>query len=415
MKRFVSSARVGLACASLFLAGSSHAGGLYLSTFGDPSMGTASAGAGAVAEDASTAHTNPAGMTRLDDHQLLSGLAPGFSTAKFKSDANTPRGGTDGGDQGGFIPISSTSYVHKLSDRWRLGMSVLSFAGAALDPSDDWAGRNEVSEISLFTLTFLPAVAVRVTDWLSVGAGAAVTYGSMDMRLRAPIGMEPTIRLKKLNDWAAAPIASVLIEPTPELRFGVVYAGETSFNLGGDTVIPKNALISNSGIDLELPLARAVRTSIYWDATDRIALVMNSGWEDWSAAKSLPLSVTGGLIASASVPLEFRDTWYLGLGGYYRLNDAWRLQTGFRYDSSALKDKDRTTVLPVDRAWTFAVGGLYDFSEKLNLGFAFSWTNLGNAPVNKPTVKGKYSRNDVFLFNISLNWKKLPWSGRGTF
>jgi len=413
MKPFAFSRYRGVVFVASLLAGSSHAGGLYLNTFGDPSMGTASAGAHAVASDASTAQTNPAGMTRLDDHQILSGLAPGFATVKFDPDATTPSGGTNGGEQGGFVPISSTSYVHKISDRWRLGMSVLSFAGASLDPNDDWAGRHETTKISLFTLTFLPAVGVRMTDWLSVGAGAAVSYGKLDMRVRAPIAIlgDPTVRLKNLDDWAAAPIASVLIEPTPELRFGVVYQGETEFNLDGNIVIPNN-LGFKPAIELELPMARAVRTSVYWDATDRIAMVMSSGWEDWSEAKSLPVSVSAG---SASVPLKFRDTWYLGLGGYYQLNDQWTLQGGFRYDSSALKDKNRTTALPIDRVWTVGVGGLYEYSEKLNLGFAFSWSNLGSGPVNNPTVKGKYSRNEVLLFNVSLNWKKLPWSGRGTF
>jgi long-chain fatty acid transport protein len=353
-------------------------------------------------------------MTRLDDHQFLGGLAPGFSTVKFKADANTPRGGTDGGDQGGFIPISSSSYVHKLSDRWRLGMSLQSLSGAALDPSDDWAGRFQTTEITLFSLTFMPTVAVRVTDWLSVGAGAGITYGKLDLRVRAPIAIagDPTVRLKNMDDWAVAPIASVLIEPTPDLRFGVLYQGETEFHLDGKIKRPKLVPSSTVGIELKLPLARAVRTSVYWDATDEIALVMNGGWEDWSTAKSLPVSTTNG---SAGVPLKFRDTWYLGLGGYYKLNDDWTLQTGFRYDSSALKDKDRTTALPVDRALTLGVGGLYDYSEKLKIGLSFSWTNLGNAPINQGTVKGKYSRNEVFLFNVSFNWKKLPWSGRGTF
>jgi len=165
-------------------------------------------------------------------------------------------------------------------------------------------------------------------------------------------------------------------------------------------------------LDLELPLARALRSSVYWDASDRIALVMSSGWEDWSEAGSLPVSTRRG---GANVPLNFRDTWYIGLGGYYQLNDRWTLQTGFRYDSSALKDKDRTVALPADRIWTFGVGGLYDFSEKLKIGLGFSWANLGSAPVNNPTVKGKYDRNELFLFNVSFNWKKLPWSGRGTF
>lgn len=413
MNNRVLALQISVSTVCLLLAGPSHSGGLYLSSFGDPSMGTASAGANAIANDASTAHTNPAGMTRLDDHQFLGGLAPGFGTVKFKADAQTPSGGTDGGDQGDFIPISSTSYVHKLSDRWRLGVSMLSFSGASLDPNDDWAGRFETTKVTLFTLSFLPVVAVRVTDWLSVGAGAAISYGRLDIDVLAPppIPGEPKVKLDDLDDWAVAPIASVLIEATPELRFGVVYQGETDFHLDGKIKIPMGV---TPALELELPLAQAVRTSIYWDATDRIALVMNSGWEDWSVAKSLPVSTTAG---AGGIPLKFRDTWYLGLGGYYQLNDAWTLQTGFRYDSSALKDRNRTTALPIDRIWTLGVGGLYDYSEKLKIGLAFSWTNLGNAPINRTggTVKGKYSRNEIFLFNVSLNWKKLPWSGRGTF
>jgi long-chain fatty acid transport protein len=355
-------------------------------------------------------------MTRLDDHGALMGLAPGFSTAKFSADGNTPSGGGDGGDQGGFLPITGSSYVHKLSERWRLGMSLLSISGAALDPKDDWAGRFEMSEITLFSLTFMPTVAVQVTDWLSVGAGAAVTYGEFDMKVRvtrpAPLGGgEPTIWLKDLDDWAAAPVVSVLVEPTPELRFGLVYMGETEFNLDGKIKIPAGLGFSPA-LELKLPLARAVRASAYWDATDEIGLVMSSGWEDWSTAKSLPVSASMG---SAAVPLKFRDTWYIGAGVNFKVNDKWTVQTGFRYDSSALKDGDRTTALPVDRVWTLGVGGLYDFSEKLKIGLAFSWADLGNAPVNNATVSGKYSSNDVFLFNVSLNWKKLPWSGRGTF
>ncbi len=409
MNCFALPMRVGLVFAALLLAGSSHAGGLYIPSLGTPSTGSAGAGASAIANDASTALTNPAGMTRLDDHGFVGGLAPGFSTVKFKADQQTPSGGGDGGDQGDFVPISSTSYVHKLSDRWRLGMSMVSVSGAALDPNDDWAGRFETTEVTLFSLSFVPTVAVRLTDWLSVGAGAAISYGRLDIDVLAQLPGEPKVKLDDMDDWAVAPVASVLIEATPELRFGVVYQGETEFHLDGKIKIPTGV---SPAIELELPLAQAVRTSIYWDATDRIALVMSSGWEDWSVAKSLPVSTTAG---SAGVPLKFRDTWYLGLGGYYQLNDEWTLQAGFRYDSSALKDKNRTVALPVDRTWTLGVGGLYDYSEKLKIGLGFSWTNLGNASVNNTTVKGKYSRNEVFLFNVSFNWKRLPWSGRGTF
>jgi long-chain fatty acid transport protein len=408
MRRRIIVARLALSLSIFALAGSAQAGGLYVSTFGTSSMGAASAGANAVAEDASTVFHNPAGMTRLDDHQVSVGLAPGFSTVEFDADAQTPSGGSDGGDQGGFLPVTSSQYVHKLSERWRLGLSLFSVAGAALNPSNGWAGRFETTKVSLFTLTLQPTVAVRLTDWLSVGGGIAITYGRMDMKVRAPVATEPTIELKNLEDWQVAPAVGVLLEPTDDLRLGVLYQGETNFNFKGEIDIPIGL---EPAVDLGFPLAQAVRTSLFWEASDRFDLLASGGWEDWSTAKSLPVSVTRG---SASVPLKFHDTWYVAGGIRYHLSDAWTLQTGLRYDESALRDSDRTTVLPVDRVWTFGAGGLYDWSESLRIGFSFAWSDLGTAPVNNATVKGKYSRNELFLFGVSLNWKKLPWSGKAT-
>jgi long-chain fatty acid transport protein len=410
-------AQLAVFLAVFLLAGSSQAGGLYISSFGTPAMGTATAGANAIAEDASTAFHNPAGMTRLDDHQVLTGLAPGFGVTEFDADADTPSGGSDGGNQGGFVPITSSQYVHKLSERWRLGLSLLSISGASLDPDNDWAGRNQTTKVTLFSLTLMPSVAVRLTDWLSVGGGVGISYGKLDINVRAslPDGLpgerEPMIKLKDMDDWEVAPYVGVLFEPTPELRLGVLYQGETDFDLTGKVEIPI-AAVDDVAVDLDFPLAQAVRASVFWEASGRFDLLASGGWEDWSTAKSLPVAVGRG---SASVPLKFRDTWYVAGGVHYHLNDAWTLQTGLRYDSSALKDRDRTAALPVDRVWTLGVGGLYDWSENLRIGLSFVWSDLGKAPINtEGVVKGKYSPNDLFLFGVSLDWKKLPWSGRAT-
>jgi len=72
------------------------AGGLYLEEFGTPSMGVASAGAEAVAADASSALHNPAGMTRLDGKQLMitGGLA--YSRVKFDQDSGNIGSGAHG-------------------------------------------------------------------------------------------------------------------------------------------------------------------------------------------------------------------------------------------------------------------------------------------------------------------------------
>lgn len=401
--------RIAVATAFLLAAHAARAGGLYVPLIGTPSAGTSSAGANAVAEDASTAIQNPAGMTRLDGHQLVTSLAPGYSNIRFDADEN-PVGGGDGGQQGGFVPISSNQYVHKLSERWRLGLSLVSISGAGLDPKDSWAGRNELTKESLFTLTVAPTAAVRLCDWLSVGGGIGITYGRLDLKLRLPLPLlgEPRLELKNMDDVAVAPIASILLEPLDNLRIGVLYQGETDFHLDGRVKL----LGEKSDLKLELPLAQAVRASILFAPTERITLLGSAGWEDWSVAKDLPISAPGG---SATVPLGFHDTWFVAGGVEVRLNDAWSLQTGLRHDSSALSDGDRTTAFPINRSYTTSAGVIYDWSDSLRLAAAFTWVNYGKARVSNPVVSGDYRDNDLFALNLSLVWKKLPWSGWASF
>jgi long-chain fatty acid transport protein len=395
-----------VACA-LGLAAPAWAGGLYLNEFGTSSMGVAGAGAEARAEDASTSWHNPAGMSRLDDHHLMSGMAPGFTQIEFDPDSDTPRGGSDGGDQGGFVPVMSAHYVHRLTDRVSFGASLFSMSGAALDPGSNWAGRNDVTEISLLTLTALGTASLRLTDWLYVGGGAGATYGTLDFDLKAPILNEPKIRIDNADDFAPTVMAGVLIVPLDNLRIGATYVSPTELDLEGDRKLPIGA---SASLGLEMDLAQMVHAGVVWDATDRLRLLLSAGWEDWSALKDVPVSAELG---SAALPTGWYDTWKLGGGVEYRLLDDWLVQLGVMYDSSPVDTSDRIASLPVDEQLRVAGGVVHDLNEALELGFSFVWADLGKARLDNAFVKGNYRPNQMFLFGVTLNWKKLFWSGRG--
>jgi long-chain fatty acid transport protein len=155
----------------LLLATSAGAGGLYVNEFSTTSQANAGAGRGAWVPDASATLHNPASMTRLDDHGFAGGFSGLFGDIRFDPDASSTNGDRNGGSQAGFAPIASFSYAHRVSDRVRFGLSFFSISGSVLDPSNEWAGRFQMTELSLLTISFTPTVAVRVTDWLSVGGG----------------------------------------------------------------------------------------------------------------------------------------------------------------------------------------------------------------------------------------------------
>ena len=79
---------VSVVLAGLCAFGTAMAGGLYITEFGTPSEGAASAGTNAVAEDASVGFHNPAGIVFLEDEggRWLASVGGLNVTAEFKSE-----------------------------------------------------------------------------------------------------------------------------------------------------------------------------------------------------------------------------------------------------------------------------------------------------------------------------------------
>jgi len=345
-------------------------------------------------------------MTELDDHAFSTGFSLGFGNVHFDSST-----GSNGGNQAGIAPIASFSYVHKVSDRVRLGLSFYSISGSILDPSDNWAGRFQVTELSLLTISISPTIAVRVTDWLSIVGGPLVSYGVLNWKFRVPIpmGSESNINLDDLDDWQATGRVGLLLHPHENFALSIYYNGKTDFSLKGSFKGPAGF---DPDLDVDLPLVQFVEVSGHWQVTKRIALLATANWEDWSDADSVKVTIGSD---TTSATLGFHDTFKLGLGANYRLNRDWLLQTGVMYDSSALDNKDRTAALPIDEQIRFAIGAQHDLSDSVVLGLSFVYINLGAGEVRQATLRGDYDRNHFFVFGMSLSFKELPWSGKATF
>src|SRR6266436_9951094 len=130
---------------------SARSAGLLLYETGAPDLGTASAGRAAMAADASTAAANPAGMTLLERSQLLSAYGAMLPSTNFDIAPQTTTPGGGGGNAGVFLPLGGFFYVHKLTERLRLGVAVDSDFGAAFNYGKQWTGRYYVTQESIIT------------------------------------------------------------------------------------------------------------------------------------------------------------------------------------------------------------------------------------------------------------------------
>ena len=377
------------------------AGGLYLHEFATPSTGTASAGSHAWANDASIAFHNPAGMTRIDGNQFMVGTMALLTTVEFEPDASTPNSGGGGGDAGGFIPAGGAYFVHSFSDDLKLGVSLASLSGAALDYDNTWTGRYQAQEVDILTLYFTPTIGYKVNDRLSVGAGVSVIYAELELDVAVPVPGFPDGRVTLDGDETEFSFnLSALIELSKNTRLGFVYWYETEFDFSGDLTFSKLGL--QVGTDTELVLPQKVEASIYHELNEKIALMGSVGWENWSKLENVNVSVRKG---TAQLPKNWEDTWHFSGGIHYRLSPPWLLQCGIAYDESPVSSGDRTADMPVDRQLRYAVGVLHNWSEKLTVGTQLEYIDAGSANINSSNLIGEYDKNNLIVASISFNWK----------
>jgi long-chain fatty acid transport protein len=403
--------------------GTAWGGGASIFEQGTPRNGVATAGSAAFADDASTSFFNPAGMARLERPQLMVGSQVVKNKMRFDPDDDTSifRGGNDGGDAGGWAPGLSSYYVHRLGDRWRLGVSLTTPAAGSTDYDNDWLGRYYVTEVSLLTLNLNPAVSYKVNDWLSVGAGANLAYATMDFTLKLPNLSDPMsgdgkLKLDGLDDFAGGWNLGVLFEPWDGTRIGLAYRSEVEFDLEGDfetsnigTLLTQLGLTEGSvGSEFDVPQIAAL--SVYHQLTDELAILADVMWTDWSTFEYTPLklSTTGG--AGIAIPREWKDTWRYAIGLEARVAPRLLFQLGFSYDSSPIRSgKTALPDLPVTRIYKFATGFKYELSENVVLGVSYMYADLGSVPTDFTAIggrlKGDYKRNDLHMVGFSLNWK----------
>lgn len=374
------------------------AGGLYIQEFATPSSGTADAGAEAWANDASTAIHNPAGMTLLEGNQFMAGIGVSSTTVEFEASANTPVAGDNGGNAGGTLPLGSFSYVHSFSKDFKLGISSYAPAAAVVDYGLTWAGRKQCTETSILMLKLDTTLAYRVNEWLSIGGGPSFIYSELELKTEAVLpGSQVAI---DGNETDVSFSLGLTAELSKNTRLGLVYWYGVEIDYSGD--LTRNPLNITVAADTNIVYPQSIRTGIYHKVNDKLAMVGTIGWENWRKLENVNLTVGVGTVP---VPKNWEDTWHFSAGLHYRISDPWLLQCGIAYDTSPVDSVNRTADMAVDRQIRYAVGALYEWSEKLSIGGQFKYMDLGDARIDSSTLIGEYDKNHAMVASLSFNWK----------
>ena len=408
--------------ASATLVPGTFGAGISLYELANADVGLAAAGSAARAQDASTLFSNPAGMSRLDGAQFESGAQLLIGDIEFSKDPNLTgpllRGDNDGGNALGVLPGASAFFVQPLSEKVAVGLGTFSYFGLMSKYDDGWVGRYYVQEGALLGMSVMPAVSVKVTDWLSVGAGLNAMLGYLDTEVAVRTGAPGDGRLEVQDStWGFGADIGILIEPREGTRVGVTYLSPVDLdfadapefsNLG--PLAGRPLFASPPELDLGLTVPQSVMLSVYQQINPCWAILANLGWQNWDQFGKVDVGVDSADPTSLTADLNYQDTWHGALGAQYKASDAWLLSAGFAYDSSAVSDEDRTLSLPMGESWRLGAGAQWRISKKIDLGAAYEFVWNGDMPVTQSStfrgsVGGAYEDVWLSFFTLNLNWR----------
>ncbi|MCU7939988.1 MAG: outer membrane protein transport protein [gamma proteobacterium symbiont of Bathyaustriella thionipta] len=396
-------------------------GGLWLYEVAHSEVGTASAGSAAIAERASTAGTNPAGMTRLKRSELMAGFQPMYLDSKFDIDSAT-YGTDDGGQNGGFIPSASLFYVHDYSPDVKFGLALGSYKGLGLDYGDSWAGRYFVTEAELLTFAINPSVAFKVNNQLSIGIGFDVLYSTLEQTMAFNnnpfgIGNNPDGKIElEDSDLGYGYNIGLLYEFSDSTRLGFHYRSEIDVEFedaltlkGVLPILPGLNLSSDAGIEMTFP--QSLMISGYHELDSQWALVGNLGWQNWSEFGKSEFTLNN-INKNIKTDRNFDDTYHVALGVHYQYSDDWKLLAGIAYDTSPVSKSDSTLDLPLDRQVRYGLGAEYLMNEDVTIMVGYELVDLGDASINQTrgildndTIQGDFETNYLHILTINASWK----------
>ncbi len=410
------------AAAFLGLARPVFAGGFFLYEIGTPDVGLASAGYAARAQDASTVFTNPAGMTMLDNSQLLAGIQPIYAHLNFSQDASTTNRGTDGGNALVPLPSGSFFYVYSLNRRVKLGFGSFAYFGGAIEYNLNWVGRYFLQGSTLLGQSFMPAVAYRVNDWLSVGGGLNVMLGFLrakaGVRNLAP-GSDGQVKYQDYTVGFGGDIG-VMLQPDSKTRIGITYLTPVKLNFGAVPhfrgtgpgvmiLLARRGLLGRS-VDLGMTVPQEVMVGVYREVTDRLALLGGANWQNWNQFGLVGISVNSANPKSLTQNLQYDDTWQIAAGAQYKVSPELLFSAGFAYDSSMVSDSNRSVSAPVGAMYRYGTGAQYRWNEHLTTGVSYELMWEGKLPLTqtrgsgRDVLSGQFTNTSVNFFVLNLGY-----------
>lgn len=296
-------------------------------------------------ESPSAVFYNPAAIISLDGTQLKFGTSVLVPKVTFQSDITNQET-----KPGPFLP-SYLFMTRKLSKSLSIGFGVFSAIGNKIAYPSNWEGRFFLTSSDLKQYNFAPTVAYRLSDNLSIGVSAVVTYATLKQsnQLDLSLLLGPSVEGTSSTDLDGFGIGGVLSAKASvdKWSLGLVYKSPTRIEFKGDAEFqvpgPVRPLFPNGNVHTTQEFPQMIVLGVANEPLDGLTVEMDLQWTNWDSfdQQTLKFDNQTAAVQNITTTLNWEDTWTLRVGGHYELSD----ETTFRLGYAMILRRFRTKPL----------------------------------------------------------------------
>ncbi len=299
----------------------------------------------AVVNDATASYYNPAALALIKNPQIIpQGTVADFRTHFSGQSTTISTGLSEVGSSSASTYYYSPSFYLGVpaTERIRLGLAIVSNA-ATRDSQENSILRYVQASNSIEDYDVVPAVAFKINDLFSIGAGVNFSYANFTLRPITGFPGSNSADAQSNNQCDGTGIGGnvgFLLKPGPATLIGFNYRSLTTYRLSGQSVFDGSPQVVSNNYHFTLRSPARSVFSINHFFTQALGVIATITRIQWSSLSNVHVygvaNVSGGtpVILNGAIPYYLRDTWFLTLGSQYRLTSKWILRVAGSYNES---------------------------------------------------------------------------------
>jgi long-chain fatty acid transport protein len=406
------------------------AGGFQLFEQSVSSLGSYHAGGAAVADDASTAWFNSAGLTKLKKQEISVSGVNVMTRGNFKGNATRTSIGslseTGEAKIHNSVVVPSVQYATPITDRLYFGLDISVPFGLTTDWASDSLVRYQATKSSIQTVNVSPNLAFKVNEQWSIGGGPDYQHLTGDFNSIGGIlanNNADTQGKNHVSGYGYGWHIGTLYEMSPETRFGLQYRSAVKHDATGDSFLKDGTLADQNAaggfpnhtrVNVKVKLPAMTTLSAFHALNEKWDLMASVYYTEWDSIKELKLTNVVGPFGTSDVisPTDYKNTYTIDIGTRYHYNSKWTFSSGVGYDQSPVRDKNRDIRLPDDDRVAVAIGARFEPSSDLRFDFGYAHLFIAENKINKTATAGAQdaeldgkAKGHADLLGIQATWK----------